>query len=81
MPSLHDVVANNIRGERARRRWTQVELAEKLGWPKTSVSDLEIGRRRLTIDDLADLCRVFGLPLVELCRGGDEESLRSLGLR
>ena len=31
LPTLHDTVANNVRGERARRRWTQAELAERLG--------------------------------------------------
>jgi transcriptional regulator with XRE-family HTH domain len=79
--SLHDVIANNVRGERARRRWTQVQLAEKLGWAQSSIYDIEVGRRKLTLDDLAALCAVFELPLLELCRGGEDESLRALGLR
>ena len=44
MADLGDLIANNIRGERARRRWTQAQLAERLGWPRTSIHDIEIGR-------------------------------------
>lgn len=80
MPTLHDVLANNVRGERARRRWTQEQLADRLGWPKTSIYDVERGRRRLTLDDLADLCAAFDLPLVELCRGAERTRLQALGL-
>ena len=77
---MHDTVANNVRGERARRRWTQAELAERLGWPRTAIHDVEIGRRRLSLDDLAALCRTFELPLIELCRGGDRYELAALGI-
>jgi len=79
-PPLSDVIANNVRGERARRRMTQAELAELVGWPRTTVHDVESGRRRLGPDDLVALCRVFEMPLVELCRGADPEDVRTLGL-
>lgn len=80
VPTLHDLLANNVRGERARRRWTQAQLAEMLGWPRTAIHDIEIGKRRLGLDDLSELCRIFDLPLVELCRGADLRQLRYLGL-
>lgn len=78
--SLHDIVANNIRAERARRRWTQSGLAERLGWPRTSIYDVESGKRRLSLDDLAALCEAFEVPLVELCHGADSAQLRALGI-
>ncbi len=80
MASLADVAANNVRAERARRRWTQAELARRLDWPRTSIHDVEIGRRRLGLDDLAAVCRVFGIDLLDLCHGGDDDDLRALGL-
>jgi transcriptional regulator with XRE-family HTH domain len=80
MPPLTDVIANNVRGERARRRLTQAELAEQVGWPRTTVHEVESGRRRLGPDDLVALCRVFDIPLVELCRGADPDDLRILGI-
>jgi transcriptional regulator with XRE-family HTH domain len=81
VPTLHDVLANAVRAERSRRRWTQAELAQRLGWPRTRVHDVELGRSKLELDDLAGLCRAFGVPLSELARGGDDEDLVILGLR
>ncbi|MBK8078490.1 MAG: helix-turn-helix transcriptional regulator [Kineosporiaceae bacterium] len=56
MAPIGDVIAANVRAERARRRWTQAELGERVGWPRSSVSDVESGRRKLTADDLVALC-------------------------
>jgi transcriptional regulator with XRE-family HTH domain len=78
--TLYDILAANIRGERARRRWTQAQLAERLGWPRTSIHDVEVGRRRLGLDDLEQLCTVLDVPLIDLCRGADPARLRTLGL-
>lgn len=80
MPSLGDHVAANVRAERARRRWSQEELGERLGWHRSTVGDLEGGRRRVTADDLIPLCRAFGIPLRELAHGVPEADLRALGL-
>lgn len=80
MPTLGDVIANNVRAERARRHWTQAHLAELAGWPRTAIHEIESGRRKLGPDDLVTLCRVFRLPLVELARGGDPDHLTTLGL-
>lgn len=78
--TLGDWIAAGVRAERARRRWSQAELGRRLGWSQSSVSDLEVGRRVITADDLPALCRVFELPLAELARGADPEDLRALGL-
>ena len=81
MASLGDVIAANVRGERARKRLKQEELAARLGWSQSSVSDLESGRRKVTADDLPMLCEAFGIDLAELVRGAEEADLRRLGLR
>jgi transcriptional regulator with XRE-family HTH domain len=75
MPGLGDVIAANVRGERARRRWSQAELAARLGWARSTVGDLESGRRKVAADDLPGLCDVFGISLVELMRGAEGEDL------
>jgi transcriptional regulator with XRE-family HTH domain len=80
VPALGDVIANNVRAERARRRWTQAHLAELVGWPRTAVHEVESGRRKLGPDDLVALCTAFGIPLTELARGGDPAHLTALGL-
>lgn len=80
MPGIGDHLANSIRAERSRRRWSQAEFAEVIGWPKSSVGDIESGRRKLGLDDLAVICRGLGVPLAELLRGADADDLRALGL-
>ena len=80
MPPIGDVIAANVRAERARRRWTQADLGERIGWPRSSISDVESGRRRLTADDLVLLCEVFDIPLVKLADGANARHLKILGL-
>jgi transcriptional regulator with XRE-family HTH domain len=74
------VIAANVRAERARRRWTQADLGERIGWPRSSVSDVESGRRRLTADDLVALCAPFDVSLVKLADGANPADLKTLGL-
>jgi transcriptional regulator with XRE-family HTH domain len=80
MPALGDVIANNVRAERARRRLTQADLADQMGWPRSSIHDVEAGRRKIGPDDLVALCRVFSVSFADLARGADEGDLRTLGL-
>jgi transcriptional regulator with XRE-family HTH domain len=80
MPDLSAVVANNVRAERARRAWLQVELAERLGWSIGMVSDTETGKRRIGISDMPKLCRALEVPLVELLKGGNPDDLEALDL-
>lgn len=80
VPSLGVVIAANVRGERARRRLRQTDLAERMGWALSTVGDLESGKRRVGADDLPQLCKALGVTLMDLLRGADEEDVRLLGL-
>ena len=80
MARLGDVVAAAVRAERARRRWTQQELATRVGWSVSTLGDLEAGRRRVTADDLPLLCGAFSIDFAELVRGADEQDLSALGI-
>jgi transcriptional regulator with XRE-family HTH domain len=80
MASIGDVVARNVRVERVRRRWRQADLAEHLGWSMTKVSDIEAGKRRVSADQLVELCAAFKIPLVRLLDEADPEDLHTLGL-
>jgi transcriptional regulator with XRE-family HTH domain len=80
MPPIGDVIAANVRAERARRRWTQADLGERVGWPRSSVSDVESGRRKVTADDLVALCVAFGVPLAKLADGANPGDLKALGI-
>jgi transcriptional regulator with XRE-family HTH domain len=82
MASLGDRIAANVRGERARRRWTQADLAERMGpgWSRATVSDLESGRRKVAADDLAPLCGAFGVRFADLVRDAEAADLERLQL-
>jgi putative transcriptional regulator len=83
VPAVADlgaVVANNVRAERARRKWRQEDLADLLGWSRGSIGHLESGRRRPAVADLPQLCRVFDISMVDLFAGADPADLEALGL-
>jgi transcriptional regulator with XRE-family HTH domain len=80
MADLSRVLADNVRAERARCRWSQQYLGEQMGWSQATVSDVEAGERQLTITDLLFLCRLFQLPLVKLLDGLSPEDLKTFGL-
>ena len=77
---LSAVVAGNVRAERGRREWTQADLGKRLGWAPSIVGHLEQGRRDVTVDDLTDLCRAFGVPAASLLFGASPDDLKALGL-
>src|SRR4249919_1569335 len=80
MPDLASVVAANVRAERARHKWRQRDLAERLGVTQSTVSDIESGQREVPVGQLAALCRALDIPLTVLLRGADREDLEALGL-
>lgn len=73
------MLAANVRAERARRKWSQTELGDRLGMSQRTVSDLENGRA-VTVPELLALCRVFGVTAGALLAGADAADRRTLGL-
>jgi transcriptional regulator with XRE-family HTH domain len=80
MSRLSDVIAANVRAERARRRWSQQELADRSGLSRSTIADLEIGTRRITADHLPVLCRAFGVTFAEMIRGAEAEDIQALSI-
>jgi transcriptional regulator with XRE-family HTH domain len=59
-----DVLAGNLRGYRVLRGLEQTDVAERLAtfghrWSRQTVSDIERGRRNVTVDELLALCLVL----------------------
>lgn len=79
-PTFSDHVAAGVRAERARRRWTQTDLAERAGMSRTAVGDVEAGKRQVTANMIVKFCRALGVPLSVLAAGADPEDLRTIGL-
>lgn len=77
---LGKVIAANVRAERARRGWTQADLAARLGWERAAVGFVEQGRRPIRVGDLPRLCAAFGVPLARLLDGAEQGGLQARGL-
>jgi transcriptional regulator with XRE-family HTH domain len=83
MASLGAHIARNVAAERSRRRWDQATLAAKIGaegWSRSTVSNLELGKRKVTADDLPLLCEAFQISLFQLMHGVDPSDLDKLRL-
>jgi ribosome-binding protein aMBF1 (putative translation factor) len=83
MASLGTHIARNVAAERTRRAWDQTALAAKIGakgWSRSTVSNLELGKRKVTADDLPLLCAAFEISLAQLMFGAEPVDLTKLRL-
>ena len=56
----HEALRKFLKLERQKAEITQAELAKRLGWPQTTVSDIEIGDKRVTALELIQLGEALG---------------------
>jgi DNA-binding XRE family transcriptional regulator len=72
--SIHDPTYQKLIDRLAARRkevsMTQIELAEKLGWPQSAVSKLETYERRLDLLETIRICELLNWTLADLTREG-----------
>ena len=74
------LIAGNVRAARARTRLRQEDLADEMGWPRATVTNLESGTRRVTLAEAVQLCSALHLNLRELLHGAPQDVFDSLGL-
>jgi transcriptional regulator with XRE-family HTH domain len=77
---LDVLVAANIRAARARLDIRQEDVADEMGWSRTTMSTVEAGTRRLSLADAVGLCRVLQIGLRELLQGAPDDVISSLRL-
>lgn len=58
--------ASNIRFIRKANRFTQKEMADKLGKSPTAIANWEAGNRTPTVKDTIVICKVFGVELDDI---------------
>jgi transcriptional regulator with XRE-family HTH domain len=56
----HEALRKFLKLERQKAELTQTELAKRLGWPQTTISDIEIGDKRVTAIELIQLGEALG---------------------
>lgn len=57
------LIANRLREAREKAQLSQEALAKRLGRPKSFVTDIENGNRRLILEELWDIARVMNRPV------------------
>lgn len=69
------MLAASLRAERARRGLRQEDIAEAMGWARSTVAEVESGSRRLSLWEVARACEVLGVGLHDLVRGAEGEDV------
>lgn len=52
-------IARNIRAERVRCGFTQLEMAQKLGLSATGYNHKENGKRQFTLEEFVAICKIL----------------------
>lgn len=63
MESLRRTIARKVRALRLERRWTQAELASRLGLSQSRLSQVERGDGSFTAEQLVAVLRLFNVPI------------------
>lgn len=74
VPDFDTTLGEMLRDEREQRRVTQVQLAEKLGVSKMTVSHWESGDRAMTAKRLLEYCRALGIAADDVFARMDENA-------
>lgn len=69
MNRIEDVyikIGDSILNARLKKDLTQEQVAEKLRCNRTSIAKIEMGKQRVLIHDLIDICKVLDLDIKEI---------------
>ncbi len=64
---------NTIKVERARKNWTQAELAEKIGISRQAMNSIETGKFVPSTVLALKMSKVFGTPVEEIFQLEDKD--------
>lgn len=64
--TLNQKIGESVRSRRLKLGMTQKRLAELLGVHRPAISEIEMGRRRLSAPEIRDLTILFGCTFEEL---------------
>lgn len=65
---------NSLRVLRAERRWSQADLAERLGVSRQTINAIETGRYDPSLPLAFSIARLFGQPIERIFEADGEDS-------
>lgn len=71
--TLNERIGYELRSQRLLRRMTIQQIANRLGKSKNTVSYYELGKIKITINDLIDYCNVVGCDYIEVLKKANDE--------
>lgn len=69
MPDIRARFGERLKTLGKKKGWTQVELADYLGLRRTYISDLERGKRNVSLMTLEVIARGFRMSVSQMMRG------------
>ena len=76
IPQHRAAVANNIRRYRIRAEWSQEKLAEKADLHSVHISNLERGKKNISLDTLVKIADALEVRLSDLLRNAQKAPRR-----
>ena len=70
----NSLIGKNIKEARMAKKWSQMDLANKSGYPNTLISSYENGKRNPSLDTLADIASALGVSIDQLYYGNGNVS-------
>ena len=67
-------IASRLRLSREMAGLTQGQVAKSLDWHRPTVSEIEAGRRKVSVEELATLTEMYGVNVIWVVGEEDEES-------
>ena len=64
--ALWRVIGAKVKVLREKKNITQVDLSQRLGWSRTSTTNLETGRQHTPLEALYNIALVFDVDITEL---------------
>ncbi len=72
-------IQRSVKAERARLGLNQEQFGERMGWPTSTVSDVETGKRSVLAQEMPRLCEALETTLPDLL-AKVPEALRRMGI-
>lgn len=71
--TMNEQIGSLMRAERKRARMTLDEVAKRMGKTKNTISYLELGKTKITVDDLKAFCNIVGCSWIEILNKVSDE--------
>ena len=69
----YEQIGRKLQKAREEMGMSQEELAKMLGYTQSSLSNYELGKRRLYLSDLKKVCEILGKPITYFLEDSDDQ--------